>query len=57
MAPTRVAQAAAPLVFGWCLDRWGLQSLWLSAGLCGLAFAALMLLPAMGTEPEARPPA
>ena len=45
MAPTRIAQAAAPLVFGWCLDRWGLQSLWLSAGLCALAFVALMALP------------
>jgi predicted MFS family arabinose efflux permease len=45
MAPTRVAQAAAPLAFGWCLDRWGLQSLWLSTGLCLAAFAALAVLP------------
>ena len=45
MAPTRVAQAAAPLVFGWCLDRWGLQALWVSTGLCVAAFAALAVLP------------
>jgi predicted MFS family arabinose efflux permease len=45
MAPTRVAQAAAPLVFGWCLDRWGLQALWVSTALCIAAFVALAVLP------------
>lgn len=47
MVPTRVLQAAAPLVFGWCLQRWGLGALWISAALCGSAFVALMLLPAV----------
>jgi predicted MFS family arabinose efflux permease len=47
MVPTRVLQAAAPLVFGWCLQRWGLGALWLSAALCGSAFVALLLLPAI----------
>lgn len=47
MVPTRLLQAAAPLVFGWCLQRWGLGALWISAALCGSAFVVLMLLPAV----------
>jgi len=51
MAPTRVAQAGAPLAFGWCLERWGLQALWLTAGLGVAALAALLALrhPAPGS--------
>lgn len=45
LAPTRLAQALAPLAFGWWLDRWGLQALWLTAGLSALAWLALMALP------------
>lgn len=45
LAPTRLAQAAAPLAFGWALDRWGVQALWLTAGLSALAWLALMALP------------
>jgi len=44
MAPTRVAQAGAPLAFGWCLERWGPQALWLTAGLSAAALGALMML-------------
>ena len=42
MAPSRVAQAFAPLVFGALIERFGAQALWFSAGLC--ASAALCLL-------------
>jgi MFS family permease len=45
MAPTRLAQAAAPLVFGAALEAWGLGALLLSSLLCGLSFVALLLLP------------
>lgn len=45
LAPTRIAQAFAPLAFGWCLDRWGVHALWLTAGLSALAWGALMALP------------
>ncbi len=45
MMPARLAQAAAPFLFGLALERWGVGALWLSAllGLC--TFVALMLLP------------
>ena len=42
MAPSRVAQAFAPLIFGALIERFGPQALWFSAGLC--ASAALCLL-------------
>lgn len=45
MLPARIAQAVAPWLFGLCLDRWGGQVLWLSAGLGMMAFGTLMLLP------------
>jgi predicted MFS family arabinose efflux permease len=51
MAPTRLAQAAAPLAFGAALDAWGMGALILSSALCLLALAALWWLPlAVGTE-------
>jgi predicted MFS family arabinose efflux permease len=43
--PARVAQAAAPFLFGMALQRWGAGALWLSGALGLSAFAALMLLP------------
>lgn len=46
MMPARVAQAAAPWLFGLCIERWGLGSLWISSALALLAFAALMALRA-----------
>ena len=45
MAPTRLAQAASPLVFGAALQSWGLGAMALSSGLCLLAFTALLALP------------
>lgn len=44
MAPSRVAQAFAPLLFGLCIERWGADALWLSGGLGLSALAALMWL-------------
>jgi hypothetical protein len=51
MAPTRIAQAAAPLAFGAALQGWGLGAMALSAGLCLLAFVALMVLPRVAGLP------
>lgn len=48
MMPARVAQALAPLLFGLALDAWGVQALWLSAGLALAALGALALLRARG---------
>lgn len=45
MVPARFAQALAPLAFGWALDAWGPQSLWLCVGLGVACLAALMALP------------
>ncbi len=44
--PSRVAQAFAPLAFGWALDAFGAGAFWLSAGLGLAAFGALMALRA-----------
>jgi len=43
--PARVAQAAAPVLFGLALQRWGSGTLWLSGALVLSAFGALWLLP------------
>jgi MFS family permease len=42
MVPARIAQAAAPLVFGLLLERFGLGALWSTAGLGLLAVLALL---------------
>ena len=44
MAPSRVAQALAPLLFGLCIERWGSGALWFSGGLGVSALAALLWL-------------
>jgi len=46
VAPARIAQAAAPFVFGVLLDYFGVAALGFSAGLGLAGFAALMLLGA-----------
>lgn len=46
MAPSRVAQAFAPLLFGLCIERWGSGALWISGGLGLSALAALLWLRA-----------
>ena len=43
--PGRVAQSAAPFLFGLALQRWGAGALWLSGALGLSAFVALWLLP------------
>ena len=43
-APARVLQAAAPLFFGAALTAWGVQAIWLTAGLALMATVALLLL-------------
>jgi MFS family permease len=42
--PTRVAESAAPLLFGLLIDRMGVNAVLVSAGLCLAAFASLLLL-------------
>ena len=46
MMPARVAQAAAPFLFGWALDTWGANALWFSGGIGLSAWVALLLLRA-----------
>ena len=46
MVPARIAQALAPWLFGICLDRWGADALWISAGVGLVAFASLWMLRA-----------
>jgi hypothetical protein len=45
-APARTAQAFAPILFGLMLDAIGVNVIWVSAGLCLAALAALMCLHA-----------
>lgn len=44
MAPARIAQAVAPLLFGLAMAHWGAGALWLTAG---LGLLALLLLQGM----------
>ncbi|HSX94032.1 MAG TPA: MFS transporter [Hydrogenophaga sp.] len=46
VAPSRVAQAFAPLLFGALVERWGAQALWVSGGLVASALLSLMWLRA-----------
>ena len=55
MVPARIAQALAPWLFGLCLDRWGVQALWLSSALGLVAFVALMLLRQQVAQPVPTP--
>jgi len=53
VAPSRVAQAFAPLLFGALVERWGAQALWVSGGLVASALLSLMWLR---TAPQAITP-
>jgi len=44
MAPARMAQACAPLLFGMILDALGSKALWVTMGLGLLAFVGLVAL-------------
>jgi predicted MFS family arabinose efflux permease len=53
VAPSRIAQAFSPLVFGVLVEHWGAGALWFSGALVGSAFAALWWLhppPARGHD-------
>ncbi len=52
MAPSRVAQAFAPLLFGLCIERWGTGALWISGGLGLSALSALLWLRTATPEPK-----
>ena len=52
MVPARIAQAAAPLLFGFVLDRWGTRAMWLSGALSLAAFGVLFCLPRTPREPR-----
>ncbi len=43
-APARVLQSASPFLFGILLNRFGVEAVWWSAGLCLAAFASLFAL-------------
>lgn len=44
MVPARVLQAGAPFLFGLCIERWGVNALWLSAFLGLTAVVALIYI-------------
>lgn len=51
-APSRVAQAIAPVAFGLMLDSWGAQALWISGAIGCAGFCGLLLLQAKNTRPN-----
>lgn len=53
MAPSRVAQALAPLLFGACVARWGAGAMWLTTALGLSALAVLAWLKTGAAKPQA----
>lgn len=51
MVPARFGQAAAPFLFGFAIELWGMGALFISGGLCAGAFAALLCLRAPRPAP------
>ncbi len=49
--PARLAQAASPLGFTWAIEAWGLQALWITAGLSLASLLALSLVRAAPPRP------
>ena len=49
-APARIMQALAPLLFGYALERFGAQAVWLTGGLGFSALIALLLLQTKRTS-------
>jgi len=43
-APARILQAAAPLIFGAAITAWGVNAIWLTAGIAMAATLALMFI-------------
>ena len=55
MVPARLLQAAAPFLFGLCVERWGLNALWLTALLALTAAITLACLRAPRRDGEPAP--
>ncbi len=53
VAPSRVAQAFAPLLFGALVERWGAQALWVSGALVASAWLCLLYLRPSLADPAA----
>ncbi len=47
-APARILQAGAPLIFGAALSAWGVDAVWVTAGIGAAALGALFLLRPTG---------
>jgi hypothetical protein len=56
-APARVLQSASPFLFGLLLNRFGVEAVWWSAGLCLAAFGSLFLLRPHDAVPARPSPA
>lgn len=52
VAPSRVAQAFAPLLFGALVERWGAQALWVSGALVASALLCLLWLRPALADPK-----
>lgn len=52
VAPSRVAQAFAPLLFGALVERWGAQALWVSGALVASALLCLLWLRPAPADPK-----
>ncbi len=50
-APSRIAQALAPVAFGLMLDAWGARALWVSAAIGSAGFCGLLLLRTRSARP------
>ena len=55
MVPARLLQAAAPFLFGLCVERWGVNALWLTALLALTAAITLACLRAPRRDGEPAP--
>lgn len=50
-APSRIAQALAPVAFGLMLDAWGAEALWVSGAIGCAGFCGLLLLQTRSARP------
>lgn len=50
-APSRIAQALAPVAFGLMLDAWGAQALWISGAIGCAGFCGLLVLRTRSARP------
>ena len=52
MVPSRITQALAPWLFGWCLELWGSRALLVSGGIGLAAAVALLMLRTSSRSPS-----